>query len=881
MRKLLFIVLLLTGHVAFPQSHSIKGKVIEKEAGALPSASVLLMQTSDSAVVYHTTTSTGGFFLIDQIKNGNYIFKVSFLSFAPYFKNLTIPSNSADTLQLGTIALEPVVSELKEITVIAPRAPVVVKEDTVEYNAGSFTTQPNANVERLLKKLPGVDVESDGNISVQGERVTRIFVDGKEFFGGDIEMATKNLPADAIDKVQVIDEKSEEARFSGIDDGQREKVINLTLKEDRRSMGFGKATAGVGTDKRYMAQANYNRFQKGNQLSVMGMSNNVNNQGLSADGSGGTGDRQNGLVNTHTGGLNFLNQLSKKTTVNGSYRFNNTDATIQNDLTRQNFLPEGTAKYYENSQQHNQNKMHQANTTLESKDSLNTIKLNTIFSFSDATSRANSSRQSFSVADVLVNEGERNVVTQNKNSILNTRLFYGHHFHKRGRSFTVTNQFNINNYGINGNSNSFTRFSQGAKEAIKQRNKKASNNMNFSMRFAYTEPLGKKQYLQAHYDVSDRHSKTNLEVFDIINEASEFNTEQSSRFRSGYLYQQAGLTYHMNRNNYNLAIGSSVQIAELSRRLQGADNQVKQSFRNILPSVNYRHRITRNTRLNFIYTTSVKEPSIQQLQPVVLRYDPLNLYMGNTDLRPEYTHQGKLTINSSAATSGIFLAGSVTYNYTTNPITAAVTIDENQVRSTQYVNVRQKHNFSAFLNLGIPVEKYNSRFNLSPLLNTGQSINLLNGVVGTIKQRSVGGKMGFSFSYKEYLDLNFRTNMTVTSADYESNQDQVFFTSAYIADATVYFLKHFSITTELNYNKFKNTTSNFDQAIPILDFSLSMYILKDNKGEIKISGLNVLNRNTGATQLASLNYIEQAVQNTLGNYYMLNFTYNLNKNLSD
>ena len=296
----------------------------DKKSGGLPSASVLLLQLNDSTIVNNTVTDTSGRFTLTNIDRAGYILKVTFVGYVPYLRNI-VDSSAADTLQIGMIELQPDAIALAEVSVKAPKEAVVIKKDTLEYNAGSFTTRANASVELLLKKLPGVEVGPDGAIRVQGENVTRIFIDGKEFFGGDLAMATRNLPADAIYKIEVINRKSKGGQFSGIDDGRTEKIINLTLKEDRRNTGFGKAQAGVGTSGRYSAQGNYNLFTKSNQLAIVGRSNNINNQEISSEGLGAAG--QNGVVTTHMGGVNVSRQLTKQTSINGSYRLNYEKAT--------------------------------------------------------------------------------------------------------------------------------------------------------------------------------------------------------------------------------------------------------------------------------------------------------------------------------------------------------------------------------------------------------------------------------------------------------------------------------------------------------------------------------------------------------------------------
>ncbi len=885
MRNFLLFLLLIAGQVAFAQQYGIRGKVMDKEIGGLPSASVSLLQPQDSSVVTYTLTNTEGVFNFNGVGEGKYILKITFVGYGPFIRNITTPSGS-DTLDLGTIELRPVAIELKEVTVKGDRDPVVVKGDTVEYNAGSYGTRPNANAEQLLKRLPGVDVGSDGNISVQSENVTRIFVDGKEFFGGNLQMATRNLPADAIDKIQVIDGKSEEARFSGIDDGQRQKVINLILKEDRRNMGFGKATAGVGTNSRYAAQGNYNRMDGGNLVSVMGSSNNINNLDLS----GGTSEAgrsarpggrsgQPGLMTAHSGGITAFNQINSKTTVHGNYLLNYSNTGVITNLTRQNFLPGGTALYFENSRQQNTSGLHNAVAGIEHKDSLNTFKINTGFNYSTARMSAVSSRQSYSVADTLVNEGERNSLNQNKNLNFNASAFYGHRFGKSGRLFTVNNQVSANLDDLNGQSLSFTRFADGGDENLQQQNTEGTRDISFNTTFSYTEPIGKKQYLQAGYTVSNRSSATDLEVFDVFNETRVLNPEQSSRFRSLFLYQQVGLSYRLNRGKLNLSLGLNAQQSDLSGRFGEPAEKIKRSYQNVLPNFNFNQQINKSTRMGFVYGTSIREPNINQLQPVVSRFDPLNLYIGNPGLRPEYLHQGKLTLNTVRPKSGLFVTASVNFNYNASPITAAVTIDERQVRTTQYVNVRQSGSVAAFLNVSLPVKKINSRFNLSPYFRQGQSVNLLNGVAGTVNQQSAGGSIGYTYRYKQYLDVNLRTHVTVTRSRYQLNQaqNQKFINSGHEGDATVHFLKRFNATAELNYTRFTNRSAGFNQSVPICNLSVSSFLLKDNRGELRLSAFNVLNRNAGVTQFASLNYIEQSTHNALGNFYMLSFTYNLNK----
>ncbi len=576
-------------------------------------------------------------------------------------------------------------------------------------------------------------------------------------------------------------------------------------------------------------------------------------------------------------------QLTKQTRINGSYRLNYQNATTLSNLTRQNFLPGGIALYYENSQSRNTTGLQNINAGLEHEDSTNSIRLNTSFFYSDATANDRSSRQSFSITDTLVNAGERAAATGNKNTSVTAALFYGHRFGKTGRLFTITNDFSTLQTNTLGRSSSSTRFDDGVEEAIRQRNEQRVNDLNFSVQVAYTEPVGKKQYLQANYVITNRASASNLAVYDIINETSLFNTEQSSQFKSDFLVQRGGLTYQLTRDKYNLAVSSQLQQSTLSRRNVSEGGLVRRSFLNVLPNVNLNVTLDKATRISVDYSTFIREPSVNQLQPIVLRYDPLNLFVGNPGLRPEYSQRIRLNVNTVTGQSGVFLSGAVTLNYIANPITAAVTIDERQVRTTQYVNVAQSSNVGALLTLGIPIRKFNSRVNLEPYLNQGRSFNLLNGITSAINQRAVGGVLSYAFAYEEYIDLSLRANITAASSTYELNnaQNQLFVNSTYTAEATTHFLNTVDFITEFSYRRFKNAKTNLDRAIPILNFSLSKSMLKNDRGVVTLSALNVLNRNVGISQLATLNYVDQVNRNTLGNFYMLSFSYKISKEPSE
>ncbi|MBK8291800.1 MAG: carboxypeptidase-like regulatory domain-containing protein [Flammeovirgaceae bacterium] len=283
MKKFVFLVsVVFISCLSFGQRFSITGIIADTLSSPLPSSTIMLLNSKDSTLVNFGVSDAKGNFEIKNVNKGDYLLKVTFVGYMPHTQRVTAPTGGS-VLELGLIKMKPLTKELESVIVLGEKAPVTVKRDTIEFNAGSFKTNANATVEDLLKKLPGVEVETDGTVRAQGEEVQRVTVDGREFFGRDPKLATRNLPADAIDKVQVFNKKSDQAVFTGIDDGQSEKTINLELKEEKRNGAFGTMMGGVGTEDRFQARASINRFSKGQQLSFLGMGNNINEQGFSID----------------------------------------------------------------------------------------------------------------------------------------------------------------------------------------------------------------------------------------------------------------------------------------------------------------------------------------------------------------------------------------------------------------------------------------------------------------------------------------------------------------------------------------------------------------------------------------------------------------------
>nr|MCU0419842.1 outer membrane beta-barrel protein [Cyclobacteriaceae bacterium] len=668
---------------ASAQKYVLRGMVIDSAARPLPSATVMLLQRSDSSLVAFQVSGAQGGFEMKNVARGNYFVKVTYTGLVPLSRAVRLPEQPSE-VDLGRFQMVTLTTQLEGVVVRGEINPVTVKRDTIEYNVTAFKTKTNATVEDLLKKMPGIDVETDGTVKAQGEQVRRVMVDGREFFGRDPKIATRNLPADAINKVQVFDKKSDQAVFSGIDDGQREKTINLELKEEKRKGAFGTLMAGAGTDSRWQGRLSLNRFRKNEQLSVLGMGNNINEQGFSfedyfnfsgassqlaggraggggavninvgGDAAGGiplnTGGRQNGIVTNVAGGVNFNKDLSKKTTLTSSYFYNQLDQTVSTALSRINYLPGGLDyTFRQNSRQQSTNDSHRAHWALEHKiDSANSLKWSTSVTYAASRSRFASTSETYGVNAQLQNTSTRSTRSDGTSGNVTSALLYRHRFAKKGRTFSANVGLTLSQTESRGTLSSENEFFSGptAEQSILQENTQDNTNQSYSATLSYTEPLGGRKYLEVNYAIRTNQNEVDRPVWDVGNGGRSLVDSLSNRFDSDYLYQRPGLNLRINRAKYNLAIGAGYQITSLQGNVEPQNARIDRTFQNLLPSARFNYDFSSTRHLRVDYETSVQEPTIQQLQPVINNTDPLNISLGNPVLKPAYVHTGSLNYTS-------------------------------------------------------------------------------------------------------------------------------------------------------------------------------------------------------------------------------------------
>ncbi|HSC38804.1 MAG TPA: outer membrane beta-barrel protein, partial [Chitinophagaceae bacterium] len=693
---------------ASAQTGALKGIVQDKaDKSALFGATISLVSKKDTTHKYNAVTDRRGAFEIKNIGTDTFILSISSIGYDLVERELPVADSAID---LGTIAILKKAKELADVVVVAKTPPVKQKGDTLEYSANQFKVNPDATGEDLVKKMPGITVDNAGTVTAQGENVKKVTIDGREFFGDDATAALRNLPSEVIDKIQVFDRLSDQAQFTGFDDGNGYKAINIVTKANMRNGQFGRIYAGYGTDGRYSAGGNVSFFKDQRRISIIGLTNNINQQNFSTQdllgvtsssgnrggagggGRGGGGNRggggggnfgggagggnfgntnnflvgqQNGISKTNSIGLNFSDIWNKKIEVTGSYFFNNTNNTNNQSLARKYFLSGDSSQFYnENSLSHSENYNHRINLRVEYKiDSSNTLILTPVLNFQNNKSYSFLDGTNFyTVADSI----SRSISNSNTNTSgynISNGLVFRHAFAKRGRTISVGINTGFNNKSGDTYLQAMNRYftdTTATNDSLQQFVDQVSNGYQVSANLAYTEPIGKKGQLQINYNPSYSKSKADQETYHYDytgNKYSLFDSSLSNKYDNNYTTQNGGITYRVGDRNNMLAVGAAYQYATLTGNgVFPKTSTVDKTFSNILPNLMARFRFSEKSNLRLFYRASTNPPSVTQLQDVINNTNPLSLSTGNPDLQQQYTHSliGRYSYTNSLKGQTIF-----------------------------------------------------------------------------------------------------------------------------------------------------------------------------------------------------------------------------------
>lgn len=893
------------------QKASIKGIAFDT-LGKQPvvAATITLLQKKDSSLVSFTMTDGSGQFQLTGLSNGEYRLLVTHINYLSVSRFVAVSGNT----DLGNIAMTDKTKLLEEVTVTAEAPPVTVIGDTIQYNAGSFKTVPNANVEQLLKKMPGIKIEKDGTVKAQGQEVKRFLVDGKEFFGTDPKIATRNLPADAVDKVQVYDRASDQAQLTGFDDGNSEKTINLTLKKDKKKGMFGKITAGGGNKDRYEGRLNINSFKGARQLSVIGMGNNTNAEGFSfmnmLNFSGGgmstmsdggarlqinvnptDNNSNNGIRSIWGGGINYNNIIGNKTNFTSNYFYNRYNPNTESWIQRQYFLPDLSYFYNQHATTNNLNNSQKLNLSADIQiDSFHSIKISPSLGYQQSNTKTYSNYQTLSPDQRPGTEGFSNNETANDGYTFRNDILFRKKFRTKGRTFSIGLQTNLNASDGWGSLQTINTFRNTAgnnvrTDSIDQHNTTNSDLNSYSVRAAYTEPILKKSLLEFSIAKSQSSSTAQKLTYDYNGQSKQhdlLNEALSNDFKNTYGYNTAGIRWRMQQKKFNISVGTNWQQSELEGKVISGmkDSVIGTTFYNWLPNARLQYSFTRYRTVQLTFLTNTNQPSISQLQPVPDVSDPLNIQAGNPNLKQEYAQNLQLNFVSVNPFRNKNLFAFVNMRRTDNKIVNYDVIDSLGIKTTTPVNVDGVYDVSGDVSLGLPVKFWKGTINLSSGAGYTKGKQFINGVMNGINSLNIAPSIRLDMNLSEKIELSLNGSLIYYKTDYSLQPalNTEYLNRVIGSELNWQLPRQFFFNTEFTYTINSHRAAGFNTQVPLWNAWISKQFLRFSRGELKLTAFDLLNRNVGISRNASQNYIEDKRIVTLQRFFMLSFTYSLSKN---
>jgi hypothetical protein len=940
MKKIFLFLLVLTCTIISASAQKVAGTVRgylqdSVSSAALSDATVSIIRSRDSMLISFTLSNDKGFFEIRNIEPGDYQLISSFQGLQTYKKRFSITAEKP-VVDMNTIKMSRFYKTMDEI-VIKDDAPVKVKGDTIAYNADAFKTKPNATVEDLLKKLPGVQVDKDGTVKAQGENVQKVYVDGKEFFGTDPKLATKNLNADMVDQIEVYDDMSEQAKFNKIDDGSRTKAINLKLKKEKKKGIFGKVYAGYGNNDRYDAGITTNFFKGATQTSIIAKSNNTNNIGFTvsdmigmfstngnmggmmnsgmgglmtgggglnvvrAGGFGGfsgglgglnLGSTGSGITRSSQAGINYRDTWSKSFDVNGSYFFNSAGTNNLKNSYKQTLYSDSTGLTDETVLSKINNYNHRFNMNMIfSIDSFNSLIYSPNLSYQQSESFADDSISSAVQKNSSVYTANRSHNMTNSTGdgfTWNNNLIWRRKFRRPGRTLSIN--FN-NSWGENDRDriNAITSrfFDEGGIKynefSNNNLNTTASKTNNYTVTASYTEPIARDKIMEINYSHGNNRSNSDWRTNDFNTATGKYDLVVDSltnNFHNQNVFDRLGTNFRVVKKKYNYQLGFAVQQTVLESENLTKKSLVKQKYNNIFPTASFNYQFQRSRSLRFNYRGRSSQPGITQLQDVEDRTKYPYIYRGNPNLKQEFSNNFILSYNYFDIVKFSNLFAFISFNNTMNKITNSREDLGGIVQLTQPVNLNGYFNVNGNFNMGFPIKKLKGgNFNTTTRISYNRDVSLINRAKNYTKNLTIGEDLRLNYNYKDKLDMGLTASLNYNSVNNTMQKagNSSYYTHTYSADISLNLPWGFILASDFDYTFNTGRTNGFNQNYALWNGSMAKQLFKNKRGEIKASVFDILNQNTNISRNIYDNNIEDVRNTTLQRFFMLTFTYNINR----
>lgn len=923
MHKFSFLFILLLFPFQLLSAQDNKGKITGSVFSVSESVTIfgadVKIKFQDADTFFSiTSTDEDGNFTFEDVDYNTYDVTVEYFGYPTQTKSVTVDK---EEVVLERFDMVEDLNLYKDVVINADIIANQQKGDTNVFNADAFKVNPDASAEDLIRKMPGVDL-SEGTPKVQGENVTKVLVDGKPFFGDDVNSTLKNIPAEMIQNVEIYDERSEQSQFSGIDDGQTTKTINLVTRENKKQGMFGKFYGGYGLnsdDNYYTLGGSFNHFKGNQRITLLGMSNNINIQnftsedmsgGMSRGGQGGGMNRgggpqgrggnmmmnsNNGITTTNAAGINYSNQWSDKVKLTSSYFFTNSDNSILENVTRNYDAEFNNGQVYkEINSTRTQENSHRFDMRLEYQiDSNNYISFSPNLRYQETNRTSNMNSNTVDPLGLMLAQTS-NLSESDYNTINGSyRFLYNHSFNKKGRTISISNNSGFNKTNGYNQLDAYNQFIDTTEnEELKQYTDNLRSGYNTSVNINYTEPMDSFWKFQVNAGIRYQHSesdKTTNDFNEITNEYDLINTRLSNKFESDYTTQFAGLAFAYNKNKMQFNAGANYQLAHImSEALMPNAYIYDNEFLNLLPYAMFGYNFTKTKSLRFRYSTSTNTPSINQLQNVIDNTNPMILRAGNPNLNQNYDHRffvnyrANNTVNNSSFF--IMMMLNLTNNYVSNSTylaEEAVMIDDIMLQpGMQLIRPVNVDGYYRFFSHGV------YSFRLKPIksninVNYGYSLSNTPNIVNDVKTNSINSRyslgLNIGSNISEKIDFNVGTQFAYNTLEnsFNNTTDNSFFTQTTRLDVNYYILKNLFFNTQLNHSNYSGLTEEYNQNYTLWNMAVGYKFMKKQEAELKLSVFDLLKQNRAITPMYNEFYSQITTANVLQQYFMLTFTYNL------
>ncbi len=886
------------------QSNDISGFVFDQSAQPLGYATVTLLYPSDSTLAYWGITNAEGFYEIKKAVNGRYLLQVGYLGMHSYWRKLTLPA--PDGSRLEAIVMTPISLNLPEVDVRADHIPFLIRKDTIEYNAAAFRIKPDGVAEDLIRKLPGIEVDRVGNIRALGENVRNVLVDGKEFFSSDPKVATRNLPADAISKVQLYDRKSDQADLTGIADGERDKTVNLILKEDRKQLWFGEVKAGGGTGLHYQANAKAYRFGDKHQFAALGMLNNINQFGFSfqdyLDFSGGlqqlmgdgnqlritlgegssipvsNGEPVPGLVTSGAAGFNYSLEPVKHNRFNISYLGSLVKRDLEETVHTENFTSGSSFLQEQDGNTDTEDWNHALNLRWHDKsDSARTIRLNGGVSLVQGSSDAQTKTRSYS-ADTLVNTLDQYVNSTSNRLTASGGGSWMRKGNDRWRLFRLSGDIRCAGTLDRSEWENITRYLGVMDPFIEnQYLRNLTDGLTWSAGGSFLLRVGARWHFEPSvkgggiWEWTDREQGTPGNGGEVIDSLSP-------QFERNYIYLRPGFSFRFNNTKHQLCLGAQAEWGERVNAMSDSTDILTTSVF-LLPRVSWEYSYRTGKRISLQYASSVMTPAASQLNPVVSNQNPLYLFAGNRRLKPEVIHTifGQWLFYDAFTFTTLFLNANGTY--TRDKISYARTVNESLGQSTTLINVPDDWTASLSASFSRPIRKLGLNVNLDIREGWNRSVTIINGEENININLTHSIRFSLDNRKKEKWDVSAGFEFDLTNARYsiQESMNTDYFDLVYFGEIRYMPTERWNFMMGADITNYNARSFSEAVSVPLLRAEVSYHFLKNNRMMISIQGYDLLNRNTGIERVSEQNYLRETRTNIIGRYVMLSLKYRINR----